>query len=55
MKPSHLTTPRSLADCTFTTGYSSASVSRRERAADVALAAVLGVGIAFLLVAWWSS
>jgi hypothetical protein len=22
MKPSHLTTPRTLADCTFTVGYS---------------------------------
>ena len=47
MKPSHIQTPRTLADCTFTTGYSTA---RRERAirwaeaiAGVAVFAAIGV------------
>jgi len=30
MKPSHLTTPRTLAECQFTTGYQSAEVARRD-------------------------
>jgi hypothetical protein len=30
MKQSHLTTPRTLSDCTFTTGYSSYRPSRYE-------------------------
>lgn len=51
MKPSHITTPRTLADCTFTTGYPSA---RRERliafgeaVAGIAVFAAIGV-----LLAW---
>ena len=29
MKPSHLTTPRTLAECQFTTGYTSADTRSR--------------------------
>lgn len=51
MKPSHITTPRTLADCTFTTGYASAKAERRtavlEAIAAIALFAFIGV-----LLAW---
>lgn len=55
MKPSHLTTPRTLADCTFTYGYASVRpmayrVPRWEVWAGYALAAAIGVGLAVLLV-----
>lgn len=60
MKPSHLSTPRNLADCTFTYGYTSVRpmVHREptwEKVGGVLLATVIGVGMAALLVAWWSS
>lgn len=60
MKPSHVTTPRTLADCTFTYGYASIQpMAHREptweRFAGYALACVIGAGMAALLVAWWSS
>lgn len=60
MKPSHLTTPRTLADCTFTYGYTSIQpMAHREptweRVASWLLATAIGVGFAALLVAWWSS
>jgi hypothetical protein len=51
MKPSHYITPRNYADCTWVQGYG--------RKAFVwpgyALAFAIGVGLAALLVAWWSS
>ena len=60
MKPSHTQTPRNLADCTFTYGYTSVRpMAYREptweRIAGYALAFVIGCGMAALLVAWWSS
>lgn len=60
MKPSHITTPRNLADCTFTYGYTSARPMayrepKWERVAGYALAFGIGIGLAALLVAWWSS
>lgn len=57
MKPSHLTTPRTLNECHWTPGYR--CVSSRESVVDCikgyALAVAIGVGMAALLVAWWSS
>jgi len=48
------TTPRNYADCTWVQGY-----GRKEpflkRVAPYALAFLIGVGMAALLVAWWSS
>ena len=59
MKQSHLTTPRTLADCQFTCGYRAASALRSSggtlTVADVLLACVIGAGFAALLVAWWMS
>lgn len=60
MKPSHITTPRTLADCTFPTGYVSVQpMAYREptweRVAGYVLAFAIGCGLAALLVAWWSS
>lgn len=57
MKNSHVKTPRTLNECHFTPGYQSLT-SREplwERVAGYALALVIGVGLAWLLVAWWSS
>lgn len=52
MKPSHTTTPRSLADCTFTTGYSSVDLTpRRSRWWPVALTLILAAYIGVLF-AW---
>lgn len=55
MKPSHMTTPRTLADCTFQQGYTSIyPMGHKEPAwekwAGVALAFVIGIGLAMLLV-----
>lgn len=55
MKPSNLSTPRTLADCTFTYGYTSSRpmahrVPKWERFAGFVLAFVIGVGLATLLV-----
>lgn len=58
MKPSHLTTPRTLNECHWTPGYTSSGpqrISIRDHIAGYALALVIGVGMAALLVAWWSS
>lgn len=60
MKPSHTQTPRTLADCTFEQGYASIQpMAHREAPWEVlagyALAFAIGVGMAALLVAWWSS
>lgn len=55
------TTPRTLADCEFVYGYTMAhpqasrTISRAEFYAGVALAVVIGVGLAACLVAWWST
>jgi hypothetical protein len=58
MKQSHLTTPRTLNECHFTPGYTSHGPQKEtlgELIAGYALAVVIGVGLAALLVAWWSS
>lgn len=57
MKQSHLTTPRTLADCQFTCGYRSTSATARPRltVADVLLACAIGGGFAALLIAWWTT
>lgn len=51
------TTPRTLAECTFTTGYPSMAyrVSKAERLANYALAIAIGVGLAAALVYGWSA
>jgi hypothetical protein len=48
------TTPRNFADCTWVQGYGRAE-PLWERVAGYALAFAIGVGMAALLVAWWSS
>ena len=57
MKPSHTQTPRTLNECHWTPGYRcvSSRESFGERIASYALAVAIGVGMAALLVAWWSS
>lgn len=52
MKPSHITTPRTLADCTFTQGYTSAASyphERSHRIADAVIAAILVAVIAAIV------
>lgn len=51
MKPSHTTTPRTLADCTFTTGYASAQQERRANIRDAVLCIAVFAAIGVLL-AW---
>lgn len=60
MKPSHITTPRNLADCTFTYGYTTARPmayreAKWEKLAGYALAFVIGIGLAAVLVVGWSA
>lgn len=60
MKPSHTQTPRTLADCTFTQGYATKEFSPHaeplwEVIAGYAVAVAIGVGLAAMLVVWWSS
>lgn len=58
MKQSNLTTPRTLNECHFTPGYTSEGPQREtmaERIAGYVLAVAIGIGLAALLVAWWSS
>ena len=56
MKLSHYQTPRTLADCTFEVGHPEAhSEPMIERIAGYLLVIAIGVGMACLLVAWWSS
>ena len=50
MKPSHLQTPRTLAECTFTTGYSSVQEPAWETVAGYILAIAIGTGLAVMLV-----
>lgn len=58
MKPSHLTTPRNLADCTFPVGYSidspQAAQSLRDILLGYGLAVLIGFGLAAALIAWWA-
>jgi hypothetical protein len=57
MKNSHMQTPRTLNECHWTPGYTRASLKEPllKRLAPYALAFLIGVGMAALLVAWWSS
>jgi hypothetical protein len=48
------TTPRNFADCTWIQNYGRTE-QLWERVAGYALALAIGVGMAALLVAWWSS
>lgn len=55
MKQSHLTTPRTLSDCSFTVGYTSEPAARHDSADRVvmyasAIAAVTLLG--FMIVGW---
>jgi len=54
MKMSHYQTPRTLADCNFDVGYAEKEPTH-EVVAGYLLAIAIGVGMACLLVAWWSS
>jgi len=51
MKPSHYQTPRTLADCTFTTGYTSAKAERNARVLE-AVAAIAVFAFIGVLLAW---
>ena len=60
MKPSHTQTPRNLADCTFTEGYATIYPEPHreptwEIVAGYLLILFIGIGLAALLVTWWSS
>jgi hypothetical protein len=57
MKLSHYQTPRTLADCSFDVGYPEARGGEPmfETVGGYILAIAIGVGMACLLVAWWSS
>ena len=55
MKLSHYQTPRTLADCSFDVGYSTQPEPMIESVAGYLLAIAIGIGMACLLVAWWSS
>lgn len=54
LKPSHFQTPRTLAECTFPVGYADKEPVY-ESILGYCLAVAIGVGLACLLVAWWSS
>lgn len=52
MKPSHLTTPRQLADCSFTTGHSQISAVERRGHSTLLVLSTMGLCVlAGLLVA----
>jgi len=55
MKPSNLVTPRTLNECHWTPGYQSLSSGKNKSIGGYVLAFAIGVGIAVLLLAWWSS
>ncbi len=44
MKPSHLTTPRTLSNCTFTVGYSVAEPRQRYTPAPAVIIACIALG-----------
>ena len=52
MKPSHLTTPRTLADCTFTHGYTSHGMSGRPTLGEFLVQAAIGLMVIAGLVTW---
>ncbi len=43
MKPSHLTTPRNLADCTFTMGHSNITTIERRGHSAVVIISIMGL------------
>jgi hypothetical protein len=58
MKKSNYQTPRNLAECQFDVGYMESKYYQEplfEKFLGYVLAIVIGVGMAVLLVAWWSS
>ena len=59
MKPSNLTTPRTINECHWTPGYHSLSSDKNKSIGEIiagyVLAVVIGVSIAALLIVWWSS
>ena len=54
MKHSNFETPRNFAECTWVQGYGHPE-PLWQKVGGYALAFVIGVGMAALLVAWWSS
>lgn len=46
MKPSHITTPRTMAECTFTVGYTSGQPQQYDREDRIVMWAALVVSIA---------
>ena len=58
MKKSNYQTPRNLAECQFDVGYAESNYNQEplfEVFLGYVLALVIGVGLAMLLVTWWSS
>ncbi len=51
MKPSHLVTPRTLAETTFTTGYSSEGPRQYDREDRIVMWACAAAGIALAVLA----
>ena len=52
MKPSHLSTPRTLAECQFTTGYQTCHYSDRPTFPEFLIYALIGAVLASPVVAW---
>ncbi len=50
MKPSHITTPRTIAECTWVTGYTRANVPTGDRIAGFVLAVFIGVSVTLVAV-----
>lgn len=57
MKPSHLSAPRTLADCQWTQGYAQAQPRGNLRATlgSALLSAAIFAALAAVLFAWWST
>jgi uncharacterized membrane protein len=51
MKPSHITTPRNLAECTFDVGYRSAELSDEPSWFESTVWSLVGIGAFFGLLA----
>ena len=51
----NITTPRTLADCSFHVGYPAKQPPQPNRIADVVVAIVLGIAGAAGLLHWWAS